>query len=66
MARRLKSLLFRNHLRSFRSRAAAVTILFPDKIPIWVDIQKISDDRADLGQHTESFNESSGFRRIFL
>jgi hypothetical protein len=35
--------------RAFLVTAAVVTILFPDNIPIWHDIQRVSGVRDDLG-----------------
>jgi hypothetical protein len=44
-----------------------VSILFPDNIPIWGDIRKISGYHANSGEYAESLDVGSSIRAdIFL
>ncbi|AFY97001.1 hypothetical protein [Chamaesiphon minutus] len=40
--------------------------LFPDIIPIWSNIWKLSEDRASLEKYLESINEILDFEPIFF
>jgi hypothetical protein len=51
---------------SFFGVGSVVTILVPDNIPIWGDIQNLSEYHADLGLYLENINDTLGFQRIFF